>query len=173
MPHVTAQVWSPRCTDARIGHVFTITEEFLRPISPAAITVTTQILWEQCVALSKDRTEAFTTGSPHTNTSVITAEIESGFFVKNDLVSFLCSQISSCVAPLQAEASMGRRQAGKSHNGHRDLKCPSARRLHMVREDTGVPNEDVPVHGWRPMKQLAIRIDFLHNQSGLIDELLA
>ncbi|GFY28230.1 transposable element Tcb1 transposase [Trichonephila clavipes] len=28
-----------------------------------------------------------------------------------------------------------------TRNGHRDPKCPSARRLHMVREDTGAPSE--------------------------------
>ncbi|GFX42077.1 uncharacterized protein TNCV_2134921 [Trichonephila clavipes] len=30
-----------------------------------------------------------------------------------------------------------------ARNGRRDLKCPSARRLRMVREDTGAPNEGV------------------------------
>ncbi|GFU26022.1 uncharacterized protein TNCV_5105071 [Trichonephila clavipes] len=30
---------------------------------------------------------------------------------------------------------------GSTCNGHRDHKCPSARRLRMVREDTGAPNE--------------------------------
>ncbi|GFS96637.1 uncharacterized protein TNCV_3944151 [Trichonephila clavipes] len=29
----------------------------------------------------------------------------------------------------------------RTRNGHRDPKCPSARRLRMVREDTGVSNE--------------------------------
>ncbi|GFX73960.1 uncharacterized protein TNCV_2954451, partial [Trichonephila clavipes] len=48
--------------------------------------------------------------SPHTNTIVITAEIESGFVAKDDLVPFRCSPVSSCAAPLQTEASMGGRQ---------------------------------------------------------------
>ncbi|GFW20410.1 hypothetical protein TNCV_4546771 [Trichonephila clavipes] len=56
------------------------------------------------------RIEAFTTGSPHTNTIVITAEIESRFVAKDDLVPFRCSPVSSCAAPLQTEASMGGRQ---------------------------------------------------------------
>ncbi|GFT00642.1 uncharacterized protein TNCV_141871 [Trichonephila clavipes] len=30
---------------------------------------------------------------------------------------------------------------GTTRNGRYDLKCPSARRHHMVREDTGAPNE--------------------------------
>ncbi|GFV79971.1 uncharacterized protein TNCV_1217391 [Trichonephila clavipes] len=30
---------------------------------------------------------------------------------------------------------------GSTRNGHRDPKCPSARRLHMVRGDTGAPSE--------------------------------
>ncbi|GFY15306.1 hypothetical protein TNCV_1571171 [Trichonephila clavipes] len=83
-----------------------------------------------------DRIEAFTTGSPHTNTIVITAEIESGFVDEDELVPFRCSPVSSCAAPLQMEASMG-----STRNGRRDPKCPTAKRLHMVREDTGVPNE--------------------------------
>ncbi|GFV59719.1 hypothetical protein TNCV_1907901 [Trichonephila clavipes] len=55
----------------------------------------------------KGRIEAFRTGSPHTNTIVITSEIESGFVAKDDLVPFRCSLVSLCVAPLQTEASMG------------------------------------------------------------------
>ncbi|GFT12086.1 uncharacterized protein TNCV_726701 [Trichonephila clavipes] len=31
---------------------------------------------------------------------------------------------------------------GSTRNRRRDPKCPSARCLRMVREDTGVPNED-------------------------------
>ncbi|GFU01209.1 uncharacterized protein TNCV_4927941 [Trichonephila clavipes] len=53
---------------------------------------------------------------------VITAEIESGFVAKDDLVPFRCSTVSSCAAPPQTEASI-------------------ARRLRMIREDTGAPNE--------------------------------
>ncbi|GFX11154.1 uncharacterized protein TNCV_4503661 [Trichonephila clavipes] len=49
-------------------------------------------------------------------------------------VQFL-SLSSSCVAPLPTEASMGKRQ------GHHEPGCLSARRLRMVQEDTGVPNE--------------------------------
>ncbi|GFS98578.1 hypothetical protein TNCV_2987101 [Trichonephila clavipes] len=45
--------------------------------------------------------EVFTTGSPLTNTIVITAEIESGFVAKDDLIPFRCSLVSLCVAPLQ------------------------------------------------------------------------
>ncbi|GFY12510.1 uncharacterized protein TNCV_1799321 [Trichonephila clavipes] len=30
---------------------------------------------------------------------------------------------------------------GSTRNGHRDPKCPSARHLHMVREDTAAPSE--------------------------------
>ncbi|GFW75449.1 uncharacterized protein TNCV_4426331 [Trichonephila clavipes] len=47
-----------------------------------------------------------------TNTIVITAEIESGFVAKEDLVPFRCSPVSSCT-----------------------------RRLRMVRENTGAPSE--------------------------------
>ncbi|GFU60350.1 hypothetical protein TNCV_3307991 [Trichonephila clavipes] len=41
------------------------------------------------------------------NTIVITAEIESGFVAKDDLVPFRCSPVSSCGAPHLTEASMG------------------------------------------------------------------
>ncbi|GFS61647.1 hypothetical protein TNCV_4312981 [Trichonephila clavipes] len=79
-------------------------------------------------------------GSPHTNTIVITAEIESGFVAKDGLVPFHCSPDSSCAAPLQTEASMSGCQ-GQHKNRHRDPKSSSVRRLRMVREDTGAPNE--------------------------------
>ncbi|GFS71278.1 DUF4371 domain-containing protein [Trichonephila clavipes] len=59
---------------------------------------------------SKGRIEAFTTGSPHTNMTVIIAEIESGFVAKDGLVPFRCSPVSLCTAPLQMEALMGVRQ---------------------------------------------------------------
>ncbi|GFT97445.1 hypothetical protein TNCV_1628721 [Trichonephila clavipes] len=59
---------------------------------------------------SKGKIETFTTGSPHTDTIVITAEIESGFVAKDDLVPFRCSPVSSCAAPLQTDTSMSGRQ---------------------------------------------------------------
>ncbi|GFS85475.1 uncharacterized protein TNCV_2793541 [Trichonephila clavipes] len=79
--------------------------------------------------------EAFTMGSPQRNTIVITAEIESGFVAKDNLVPFRCSPVSSCAAPLQRR----RRWVGvkgRTRNGHRDPKCPSARNLRIVQEDT-------------------------------------
>ncbi|GFU98933.1 uncharacterized protein TNCV_3381791 [Trichonephila clavipes] len=48
--------------------------------------------------------------SPHTNAIVITAEIESRFVTKDDLVEFHRSPVSSCVAQLQTEASMSGRR---------------------------------------------------------------
>ncbi|GFW24361.1 uncharacterized protein TNCV_606071 [Trichonephila clavipes] len=45
-----------------------------------------------------------------TNTIVITAEIESGFVAKYDLVPFRCRPVSSCTVPLQTEVSMGGHQ---------------------------------------------------------------
>ncbi|GFU03136.1 MACPF domain-containing protein [Trichonephila clavipes] len=58
---------------------------------------------------------------------------------------------------------------GSTRNGRRDPKCPSARRLWFVREDTGVLSEGLPVPGWRPMKQLAARMLFLRC-GGLLDD---
>ncbi|GFX10715.1 hypothetical protein TNCV_147571 [Trichonephila clavipes] len=72
--------------------------------------------------------------------SVITAEIESGFIAKDDLVPFRCSSVSSCVAPLQKEALMGGCK-DNVRNRRRDAKCLSARCLRMVREDTGAHRE--------------------------------
>ncbi|GFW93278.1 uncharacterized protein TNCV_2603961 [Trichonephila clavipes] len=50
---------------------------------------------------------------------------------------------------------------GSTRNGRRDPKCLSARRLRMVREDTGGLLKVLPVPGWRSMKQLAVRVHFL------------
>ncbi|GFW88427.1 uncharacterized protein TNCV_3551971 [Trichonephila clavipes] len=44
---------------------------------------------------------------------------------------------------------------GSTRNVRRDPKCPSARRLRMVREDTGLLVKVLPMPGWQPMKQLA------------------
>ncbi|GFT72518.1 uncharacterized protein TNCV_973841 [Trichonephila clavipes] len=59
---------------------------------------------------------------------------------------------------------------GSTRNGHRDPKCPSDRPLRMVREDTEPPPVKVlPVPGWQPMKQLAVRVYFLRC-GGLLDD---
>ncbi|GFU88059.1 uncharacterized protein TNCV_1336281 [Trichonephila clavipes] len=93
-----------------------------------------------CCCKAKAGLRAFTTGSPHTNTIVITAEIESGFVTKDDLAPFPCSQVSSCMAPLKRRRRW-MSVKGSTSNRRRDPKCPSARRLHMVREDTGALGE--------------------------------
>ncbi|GFW63641.1 hypothetical protein TNCV_4329291 [Trichonephila clavipes] len=58
--------------------------------------------------------------SPHTNTIVITAEIESGLVAKDDLVPFHCSAVSSCVAPLQTRRRRWVDVKGSTRNGRRD-----------------------------------------------------
>ncbi|GFU91730.1 uncharacterized protein TNCV_1795981 [Trichonephila clavipes] len=100
----------------------------------------------------KDRIEA--TGSPHTNTIVITAEIESGdFFVaKDDLVPFHCCAVSSCAVPLQTEASL---------YGHRDPKCLYARCLRMVREGTGAPSEGATC-AWMEVDEVVVSTCAFH-----------
>ncbi|GFV06746.1 uncharacterized protein TNCV_1611591 [Trichonephila clavipes] len=85
--------------------------------------------------------EAFTTESPNANTIVITAEIESGFSsLKTTWFHFAAVQF-----PRARHHSKRRRQwvgvKGSSRNGRRDPKCPLARCLRMVREDTGAPGE--------------------------------
>ncbi|GFV38691.1 hypothetical protein TNCV_4420591 [Trichonephila clavipes] len=57
--------------------------------------------------LSRGRIKAFTRRSPQTNTIVMTAEIESRFVRKEDLVPFRCTLVSSYATSLQTEASMG------------------------------------------------------------------
>ncbi|GFT25766.1 hypothetical protein TNCV_1517551 [Trichonephila clavipes] len=96
------------------------------------------------------------TKSQHTYTIVLTTEIESRFFAKDDLVPFHCSPVSSCAAPLQTEASMG-----STRKGRRDPKYFSARRLLKIREDTGAHSEGDICAWWWPMKQLAVRVHFL------------
>ncbi|GFW97071.1 uncharacterized protein TNCV_2696931 [Trichonephila clavipes] len=49
----------------------------------------------------------------------------------------------------------------RTRNGRHDPKCPSARHLRMVQEDTGFLVKVLPVPGWRPMEQLAVRMNFL------------
>ncbi|GFW18133.1 uncharacterized protein TNCV_4006731 [Trichonephila clavipes] len=56
---------------------------------------------------------------------------------------------------------------GSTRNERRDLKCPSARRLCMVRKDTETPL--LPVPGWRTAIQLAVRVNFLRC-GGLLDD---
>ncbi|GFV97511.1 uncharacterized protein TNCV_2040191 [Trichonephila clavipes] len=84
--------------------------------------------------------EAFTTGSPHTNTIVITAEVESGFVAKTTWFHSASVQF-----PRAWHHSKRRRRwvgvKGSTLNGCHEPKRPSARRLRMVREDTGAPNE--------------------------------
>ncbi|GFV53576.1 hypothetical protein TNCV_1177721 [Trichonephila clavipes] len=54
-------------------------------------------------------------------------------------------------------------------NGRRDPKCPSARRLRMVRENTGSLLKVLPVPGRWPMKQLAVLVRFALS-SDLLDD---
>ncbi|GFV63936.1 uncharacterized protein TNCV_12181 [Trichonephila clavipes] len=58
---------------------------------------------------------------------------------------------------------------GSTRYGGRHPKCPSARCLRMVREDTGPLVKVLAVPGWRPMKQLAVRVHFLRC-GGLLDD---
>ncbi|GFS94837.1 uncharacterized protein TNCV_4457041 [Trichonephila clavipes] len=58
---------------------------------------------------------------------------------------------------------------GSTLNGRRHLKCPSARRLRMVREDTRSLVKMQPVPGWRSMQQLAVHAHLLRC-GGLLDD---
>ncbi|GFS64867.1 hypothetical protein TNCV_2000781 [Trichonephila clavipes] len=112
----------------------------------------------------------FTTGSPHTN---ITAEIESGFIAKDDLVPFRCSLKPLHSTPLQTDASMAAHVMSTAISIFLQLGAL------LWFEKTRRPLMKVlPVSRSRPMKQLAVSMHLLrcggvHTQSGLIDELLA
>ncbi|GFW44112.1 uncharacterized protein TNCV_3854731 [Trichonephila clavipes] len=123
---------------------------------------------------------------------------------RDDLVPFHCTRAR--------HHSKRRRRwvgvKGSTRNGLRDPKCPSARLLRMIREDTGAPNEGatyawmaadevvdctrVFLTMWQSSRRLVCRehsepslrvndtsriygpnTSSQHNQSGLIDELLA
>ncbi|GFY05398.1 uncharacterized protein TNCV_960941 [Trichonephila clavipes] len=158
---------------------------------------------------SKGGIEALTTGSPHTNTIVTTADIESGFVAKDDLVPFRCSPVSSCVAPLTPNGGVDGWASRAAHvmgAAIPNVLKPGAFVWFKKRQGPLVKVLTVP--GWRPMKQLAVHLHFLrcggllddwsvkgvmnlvfvymtylgstghstspqHNQSDLIDELLA
>ncbi|GFX25120.1 uncharacterized protein TNCV_2752951 [Trichonephila clavipes] len=67
-------------------------------------------------------------GSQHTNTVVITADINLDSSLK---MTWFHS----------AAVQFPRVWHHSKRRGRRDPKCPSARRLRMVREDTGIPTE--------------------------------
>ncbi|GFX77556.1 uncharacterized protein TNCV_4026061 [Trichonephila clavipes] len=78
---------------------------------------------------------------PHTNTIVITAEIESGYAsLKTTWFHSTAIQF-----PRARHHSKRRRRwvgvKGSTRNRCYDSKCPSARLFRMVREDTGAPSE--------------------------------
>ncbi|GFX18368.1 uncharacterized protein TNCV_4306691 [Trichonephila clavipes] len=91
----------------------------------------------------KGRIEEFTTGSPYTNTIVITAEIKSGFALASLKKTWFHS--AAVHFPHAWHHSKLRRRwlavKGSKRNGRHDPKCPSGRHLRMDREDTGAPNE--------------------------------
>ncbi|GFX28336.1 uncharacterized protein TNCV_596491 [Trichonephila clavipes] len=79
-------------------------------------------------------------GSPHTNTIVITTEIESGFIAKDDWFHSTVVQFPRA----RYHSKRWRRWVGvkgSTRIGCRDSKCPSTRRLRMVRENTWAPSE--------------------------------
>ncbi|GFY08208.1 hypothetical protein TNCV_1356201 [Trichonephila clavipes] len=82
-------------------------------------------------------------GYPHTNTIVLTTEIESEFLAKDNLVSFRCSP-----------AKRRRRWVGvkgSTRNGRRDPKFPSSAFV-WFEKTQGVLMKVLPVPGWRRMK---------------------
>ncbi|GFV80635.1 uncharacterized protein TNCV_4617971 [Trichonephila clavipes] len=52
---------------------------------------------------------------------------------------------------------------GSTRNGRRDPKCPSARRLRMVRGDTGASNEGAICAYMARKEEVAVRVHFLRS----------
>ncbi|GFX89202.1 uncharacterized protein TNCV_20981 [Trichonephila clavipes] len=111
--------------------------------------------------------ETFTTGSPHTNTTVITAKFESGFVTKDDLVPFHCSPVSSGAAQLQTDVRWVSRVAHAMGAAIPNVLQPSAFVWFEKTQRTLV--KALSVSGWRPMKQLAVRVHFVRC-SGLFND---
>ncbi|GFX90462.1 uncharacterized protein TNCV_2073401 [Trichonephila clavipes] len=78
-------------------------------------------------------------GSPYTNTIVFTAVVELDSSLKT-----IWFHSNAVQFPRVRHHYKQRHRwvgvKGSTRNGHRDPKCPSSRRLRMVREDTGVPS---------------------------------
>ncbi|GFU58493.1 hypothetical protein TNCV_697541 [Trichonephila clavipes] len=94
---------------------------------------------------------------PHTNTIVIAAQIKSRFIAEDDLVPFHCHAIPSCVTLLQTEATVGGCH-WQRRNGNRNTRCPSARCLAMVQENTGGHSEGAACVWTAQIRQLALRM---------------
>ncbi|GFV78068.1 uncharacterized protein TNCV_2221 [Trichonephila clavipes] len=103
--------------------------------------------------------DAFTPGSPHTNTIVITAEFESGFVAKDDgSISLLSSFLVRGTTPnggfggwtSRAAYVIGTTIPNILQQG--DFIC--------FEKTQGALVKVLPVPGWRPLKQLAVRVHF-------------
>ncbi|GFW04125.1 uncharacterized protein TNCV_2668901 [Trichonephila clavipes] len=104
--------------------------------------------------------EAFTTGSPHTNTITITAKIESGFVAKDNLVPFHYSPVSSWVAQLNGGVDWWATRAAQVM-GAAILNVLQPGAFVWFEKTQGPLMKVLPVPGWRPMKQLVVRMHFL------------
>ncbi|GFY04271.1 e3 ubiquitin-protein ligase RNF13 [Trichonephila clavipes] len=102
------------------------------------------------------------------NTIVITAEMESGFIAKYDLVTFRGSPVFSCTAPLQMEASIGGCQ-GPHLMGPAIPNVLPPGAFVWFEKTQGLLMKVLNVPGWLPIKQLAVRVHFLRC-SGLLDD---
>ncbi|GFU79530.1 hypothetical protein TNCV_2915901 [Trichonephila clavipes] len=101
---------------------------------------------------SEGRIVAFTTGTPHTNTVVCTALIES----ENDLIPV--ADQSRRVRHHSKRRHRWVGVIGSARNGCRKTRCPPTRRHEMVREGTGSVLKVLPMSGQGPMRQFAPRV---------------
>ncbi|GFV27862.1 hypothetical protein TNCV_2347821 [Trichonephila clavipes] len=71
------------------------------------------------------------------HTTVITAQNESRFVAEDDLIPIHCNSTSSCMTHSKVGV------ISSTRNGYRNNRCPLARSLAMVRENTGSRSEGV------------------------------
>ncbi|GFS71308.1 uncharacterized protein TNCV_5050531 [Trichonephila clavipes] len=118
---------------------------------------------------SKGRIEAFTTGSPHTNTIVIIAEIESGFITKRrpGSIPLQSSFLVRGTTPPGGVDGWVSRAAHVMGTAIPNVLQPGA--FVWFEKTQGPPVKVLHMPGWRPMKQLTIRVHFLRC-GGLLDD---
>ncbi|GFV76400.1 uncharacterized protein TNCV_4546241 [Trichonephila clavipes] len=126
-------------------------------------------LWERCATVNKRRIEAFTTGSSYTDTMIITAEIESGFIVKEDLVLF--RQFTLLLRGTTPNGGVDGQASRATQVMSTTIPNVLQRGAFVGFEKTQGPlMNELHVPEWRPMKQLAVHVHFLQC-GGLLNDL--
>ncbi|GFY19842.1 uncharacterized protein TNCV_2145351 [Trichonephila clavipes] len=116
-------------------------------------------LGERCIALKQRQDSGVYHEVQHTNTIVISAEIESGFVAKDDLVSFRGSPVSSWVPiPNGGIDRWVSSTANVMYAVNPNSLQPGA--ILRFEKTQGTLLKVLPVPEWWPTKQVAIRMHF-------------